>query len=253
MLKHRIIPSLQLDNGGLVKSIEFSANKYIGDPLNAIKIFNDKEADEIVILDITKNHQEINFELIENMAGEAFMPVSYGGKIRSLNDAEKLFKIGIEKIILNNSALKNPELIEEISNASGSSSVVIAINTKKSLFGKYEVYSSDGKINLKIPLNEHIEKMILKGAGEIIICDISRDGSMLGLNKDLIKFLNFNFSIPVLISGGCSNLDDAIKAINSDNISGVVAGSIFVFHGKLKAVLISYPKEEELRGKIYET
>ena len=247
MLKHRIIPSLQLDNGGLVKSTKFSANTYIGDPLNAIKIFNDKETDEIVILDITRKNPEINFELIENMAGEAFMPVAYGGKIRNLSDAKKLFKIGIEKIILNNSVLKNPQLVEEISDTSGSSSVVIAINTKKSFFGKYEVYSSDGKNNLKIPLNEHIEEMIFKGAGEIIICDISLDGSMLGLNQDLIKSLNFNFSTPILISGGCSNLEDAKNAIKSDNISGVVASSIFIFHGRLKAVLISYPNEEELK------
>ena len=246
MLKHRIIPSLQIDNGGLVKSLKYSNNTYIGDPLNAIKIFNDKEADEIIILDITRNNTSINFKLIEDMAGEAFMPVSYGGKINKLDDAKKLFKIGVEKIVLNNSALNNPNLIKEISDTSGSSSVVISISTKKSIFGKYEVYSSNGQKNLGIPINEYIQEVIHKGAGEIILSDINADGTMSGLSKDLIKSLNFEFTIPILISGGCSNLEDAINAIKFDAISGVVASSIFVFHGRLKAVLINYPREEEL-------
>ena len=145
--KNRIIPSLQIENEGLVKSIKFKDKTYIGDPINAIKIFNDKEADEIILLDINSTVSGINYELLEDMAGEAFMPLSYGGGVQNIEQAKVIFKIGIEKIILNKSAIENPNLISKMADLSGSSSVVIAINTKRSLFGKYEVYSSNGKSN----------------------------------------------------------------------------------------------------------
>ena len=247
MLKNRIIPSLQIENEGLVKSFKFKDKTYIGDPINAIKIFNDKEADEIILLDINSTGSGINYELLEDMAGEAFMPLSYGGGVQNIEQAKVIFKIGIEKIILNKSAIENPNLISKMADLSGSSSVVIAINTKRSLFGKYEVYSSNGKSNLKISLIDYIKKIQQLGAGEILICDISKDGTFCGLNQELIKLLKDKVNIPLLISGGCSNLKDAKEAILC-GASGVVASSLFVFHGRLNAVLINYPSDEQINN-----
>lgn len=242
MLRHRIIPVLLLHNEGLVKTKQFAEPIYLGDPLNAINIFNDKEVDELIFLDIdaSKNGKEINFELISDIASECFMPLAYGGGIKNIEEIEKLFYIGIEKVIINNS-LKNKSLIKESVRRFGSQSIVASVDIKNGA-----IYSYLEQKELSIGVDEYILKLEALNVGEIFINNITNDGMMQGYDIKLMKHLTAITEIPMIACGGAGNINDLKKIIQKTNVSAVAAGSLFVFVGVHKAVLITYPKYEEL-------
>ncbi|HBZ37287.1 MAG TPA: imidazole glycerol phosphate synthase subunit HisF [Balneola sp.] len=247
MLRTRVIPCLLLRNGGLVKTVQFDNPKYVGDPINAVRIFNEKEVDEIAILDITAtpSNKEPNFELIADVASQAFMPLSYGGGINSTEQIEKLFSIGIEKIILNSVLEHKPELITSAANIAGSSSVVASIDVKSNWLGKYSVYTNSGKKDIKVDPISYAKRLENLGAGEIIINSIDRDGTQKGYDTKLVGAISDAVSIPVVAIGGAGKLSDFKEAVDV-GASAVAAGSFFVFHGKHRAVLITYPEYSTL-------
>jgi len=247
MLSVRVIPTLLLRNNGLVKGSGFKNHKYVGDPVNAVKIYNDKEVDELIFLDITatKDGRSPDFELLEDIASQAFMPFGYGGGIKSTKDIEKIFKIGIEKVVLNTAAVDNLDLVKESSRVAGSQSIVVSIDIKKTLFGKYRVYSHSGQIDTKLDPVEFALRAEEAGAGELMICSIDREGRGQGYNLDLIGQVANAVGIPVIASGGAGSLTDFKNAV-AQGASAVAAGDMFIFHGKHKAVLITYPEYKEL-------
>jgi len=255
MLSVRVIPTLLLRNNGLTKGSRFKDHRYVGDPINAVKIFNEKEVDELVFLDIgaTVSGKGPNFELLRDIASEAFMPFGYGGGITSCEQIEKLFKLGIEKAILNTSAFTYPQLIQDASRLAGSQSIVVSIDAKKTLFGKYEVYVRSGQQRTKLDPAEYAKKVQDLGAGEIILCSINQEGTGQGYDCKLLKEVCDVVDIPVVASGGAGRLEDFSIAVFECGASAVAAGDMFVFHGKHKAVLITYPKYSYLidlfRGK----
>ena len=248
MLRTRVIPVLLLENGGLVKGQKFKNHKYIGDPINAVKIFNEKEVDELVFLDISTNkkNQKPDFDLISDIASEAFMPFSYGGGIKDIKQIEKLFSIGVEKVIINTAAFFDENIIKEAIKIGGSQSVVVSIDVKKSLLGKYEVYVGNGKIKTKIDPVTYAKKMQNYGAGELIVCSIDREGTGKGYDLKLLEMVTNSVNIPVVGLGGAGSIQDLVQARNKMPISGLAAGNLFVFYGKHKAVLITYPQYSEL-------
>ncbi len=249
----RLIPVLLLQNRGLVKSVKFKDFKYIGDPINAVKIFNEKEVDEICLLDIdaSRLNREPDYKLIEEIGSEAFIPFGYGGGIKKLEQAKIIFKLGAEKVILNTAAIDNPNLITEISDYVGSQSVIVSIDIKKNFLGKYCVYlHAQKKLLNKNPV-ELVQEMTKLGAGEIIINNVDADGLMGGFDLKLIKGLSEKTDVPMVVIGGAGNLKDVKLAINS-GASAVAAGSMFVFHGKHKAVLINYPEREIIKNSLNE-
>lgn len=248
MIQTRVIPVLLLKKLGLYKGIGFKKHKYVGDPINAVKIFNDKEIDELVILDIesSKTHNKSNYSFLKDIVSEAFMPVAYGGGIGSLDAAVNIFSIGIEKIIMNSAVFKDYNLISEIAKIYGSQSVVVSVDVRQNLFGKYVLYSYSGSKKEKISLQEHIMKVEQAGAGELLINNIDHDGKMNGYDLNLIKLLSQMVSIPVIAGCGAGQFSDFKNAINA-GATAVAAGSLFVFHGPHRAVLISYPKPGEIK------
>lgn len=245
----RVIPVLLLKNNGLVKTTQFKDPKYIGDSLNAVKIFNDKEVDELIFLDIlaTIENKKPPLELLKEIAEECFMPLSYGGGIKDIDEIREILKVGIEKVIINTQAVEKKGFIEEAVKRYGSSTICVSIDVKKNFWGKYEVYTRGGKHNTKIDPVTFAKEMDLAGAGEIMINSIDKDGTQKGYDLELINQITSNVSMPVIACGGASNLNDFSDAINKSNASAVAAGSMFVFHGKLRAVLINYPEQEELK------
>jgi len=249
MLSIRVIPTLLLKDEGLVKGSMFKDHKYVGDPINAVKIFNEKEVDEIIFLDIsaTNKKSELNYELIKDIASEAFMPFSYGGGITSIYQIERLFNIGVEKVILNTSAFFNPSLITEASKVAGSQSIVVSIDVRKSIWGKQEVYVNNGSLCTNRNPIDYAKQMQDLGAGEIMICSINQEGTRKGYDLELVRNVSDAVSIPVIASGGAGSLNDLFEAIKKANASAVAVGDMFVFQGKHKAVLITYPKYSELQ------
>lgn len=241
MSKSRIIPVLLLKNKGLVKTTNFKNPIYIGDPINALKIFNDKEADELVILDIeaSKSDNKINFDFIKDIASEAFMPIGYGGGIKSLNDVQRLFSLGVEKVILNTLLYTNPELIKELINNYGSQSIVASVDYKSSLFYKNRPCFKSGTINLKTDLFEYLKNVEEMGVGEIILQNINKEGTMSGYDLEIIQKASSLISVPIVALGGAGSLLDVKNVINT-GVSAAAAGSIFVYNGPHRAVLISY-------------
>jgi cyclase len=248
MLSTRVIPTLLLKGNGLVKGSNFKNHRYIGDPINAVKIFNEKEVDEIVFLDIsaTDNGREPNFSLIKDIASEAFMPFGYGGGVSTLSQIEQLFNLGVEKVIINTSAFTTPDLIKEASKVAGSQSIVVSMDVKKTLFGNYEVFTENGSSSTKITPVDYARRMEDLGAGELILCSIANEGIGKGYDLKLLDLVCSCVGIPVVALGGCGSLDDMADAVDTGGASAVAAGNLFVFHGKLKAVLITYPKYAEL-------
>jgi cyclase len=248
MILQRVIPVLLLKNKGLVKSIKFAKTTYVGDPINAIKIFNDKEVDELVFLDIkaSKEKREPDFDFLESIASECFMPLGYGGGISNLDQVKKIFKIGIEKVILNQICLKRPEFVKEVASEVGNQSVVVSIDVKKNLFGKYKVYDHAKASNTDLNPLDFAKKMEDLGAGEIILNSVDNDGMMQGFDIPMIRNLSDALKVPVVACGGAGKLVDIQMAIADGHASAVAAGSMFVFHGPHKAVLINYPKRNDL-------
>jgi cyclase len=249
MLKHRVIPCLLLRNSGLVKTLKFANPKYVGDPINAIRIFSDKEVDELMVLDIaaTKDGREPNYELIEQFAGECFMPLCYGGGIRTVEQARRLFALGVEKVCLQTAAMANLQLVTQIADCFGSQSVLVSADIKCNWMGKQQLYSSaTGKL-LDKPWMDFLQEAVAAGAGEIVLNSVDRDGTMSGMDLKLIRQASSALSVPLVAVGGASNIAN-IKAAVEAGASAVSAGALFVFHGPHRAVLITYPKYEELEA-----
>lgn len=248
MLRIRVIPVLLLIEDGLYKTIRFKDPRYIGDPINAVKIFNEKEVDELVLLDISSSEKGTspNFDLIHTIATECFMPICYGGGINSLEDASKLFRLGVEKISINTAGINNPEFIRELSEKFGRSSIVVTMDIKKDIFGNYYVFTNRGKKNTGIRVEEWVKKVEELGAGEIIINDIDRDGTMSGYDIKLLKTVSQNSHIPVVACGGAGKLDDFRMAVKDGGVSAGAAGSLFVYLGPKRGVLINYPERDIL-------
>lgn len=250
MLKKRVIPILLLQNGGLVKGEKFKKHKYVGDPINAVRIFNEKEVDELAFIDISAGIEgkELDYALIEDMASEAFMPIAYGGGIRCVEQVENLFRLGVEKVIINSEFHNTPNLIKECSLIAGSQSITVAIDVKKSFLGRYEVYIHNGTQKTGINPIDYAKKAQLYGAGEILLTVIDREGLGHGLDLDLIQQVTTAVDIPVIVQGGVGNLDHIKQAVNVAGASAVAAGAFFTFHGKHKAVLLTYPAYAELEN-----
>lgn len=247
MLRPRIIPSLLLQDNGLVKTVNFKNPKYVGDPINAVKIFNEKEVDELAIFDIdaTAKGLEPNYNLIERIANQSRMPLCYGGGVKTIEQAQKIFGLGIEKIALSSAVIQNPELITQIADRVGAQSVIVVLDVKKKLFGGYEVYTHNGKKSTGINPFDFVKKAQQLGAGEIIINSIDQDGVMKGYDMALIDKVREQISLPLTVLGGAGSLSDIEKVIQKHRIIGVAAGSLFVFKGVYKAVLINYPTKTE--------
>ncbi|GMV32837.1 MAG: glycosyl amidation-associated protein WbuZ [Chloroflexi bacterium CFX1] len=249
MIRPRVIPALLLKGGGLVKTVKFKEPKYLGDPINIVRIFNDKEVDELVLLDIaaTPENRGPQFDLLKNIASEAFIPLAYGGGIRNMDDVRKLLSIGIEKLIMNTSAVETPSLIREVADHAGSQAAVASIDVKKNFLGKYEVFTRCGQKKTGLDPVKHAVEMEKMGAGEIIINSIDRDGTMQGYDVELVRRVADSVRVPVVACGGAGNLSHVSEVIKQGRASAAAAGSIFVFHGPLRGVLISYPAPKELK------
>lgn len=250
MLIPRVIPCLLLKNLGLVKSINFKDFRYIGDPINAVRIFNAKEADELIFLDIlaSREKRKIQIDLIKKIGDEAYMPFTVGGGIDSISMIKEILNAGAEKVCINSYALKNSEFIKEASDTFGSSTIVVSIDIKSNFLDRKYVYDhSISKLTNFDPVDyaRLIERM---GAGEIIVNSVNRDGMMIGYDIELIRGISDAVGIPVIALGGAGRLDDFKSAVNDGHASAVAAGSMFVYHGSRRAVLINYPTKIVLKN-----
>lgn len=248
MLYPRIIPCLLIHKNGLVKTTRFTDPKYLGDPINAVKIFNEKEVDEIIVLDIDASvlKKEPDYKMIETLAVECRMPLCYGGGIKTVDQAKRIFSLGVEKIAISSIAVENPEIVGRISEMIGSQSVVVALDIKKDIkTGRYFVVTYNAKQKTTIDTLEFAPYLQALGAGEILINSIDQDGVMQGFDLDLIRKIRDLVTIPITVMGGAGSLDDIGNVIKEHGIIGVAAGSIFVFKGRFRAVLINYPTKPE--------
>ena len=252
MLRTRVIPVLLLKNRGLYKGIQFKNHTYVGDPINTVKIFNDKEVDELVLLDIeaTIKKKNIDYDYLQEVVSEAFMPIAYGGGISTVEQARRLFAIGIEKVVLNSSAFTTPELISVLADSFGSQSVVVSVDIKKNILGP-KVYTQAGTKNTGLsPLQACIKAEKL-GAGEVMINDIDKDGTRSGYNLSYVSDVAKSVTIPVIMCGGARSVQDFVDAKQA-GAHACAAGAMFVYHGPHRAVLISYPKYNDLRKALGE-
>ena len=252
MLRPRIIPSLLLHEKGLVKTVNFKSPKYVGDPLNAVRIFNEKEVDELAFFDIdaTVFNKEPDYILIEKLANQSQMPLCYGGGVKTVEQAQKIFGLGIEKIALSSSVIQNHGLVTQIADRVCSQSVIVVLDVKKKLLGGYEIYTHNGKKSTGINPIKFAKELEQLGAGEIIINSIDQDGTLKGYDLNLIDKITETISIPLTVLGGAGSLADIEKVIEKHGVIGVAAGSLFVFKGPYKAVLINYPNQLE-KNKIF--
>lgn len=248
MIQTRVIPVLLLHGKGLYKTTKFKDPVYLGDPLNTVRLFNEKEANEIAILDIgaTAEGRGPNFEFLEDLASECFMPFAYGGGITDIEEIRKLFFIGAEKAVLNAAAIDKPDLIDVAARQFGTQSIVASIDVKKKMLGGYEVVTHNAEKSTGRKPAEFAAEMERRGAGEILINSVDRDGTMAGYDLNLVKEIAAAVSVPVVACGGAGSLDDFKQAVHA-GASAVAAGSFFVFQGKLKGVLISYPTYDDVR------
>jgi cyclase len=248
MVNERFIPCLLLKSGGLYKTIRFTSPTYLGDPINAVKIFSDKEADEIMLLDIaaTPDKSGPDFDLISDIANQAFMPVSYGGGVSTLAQMERLYSLGVEKVVLNSAAHARPTLVKEAAKHFGSQSVVVCLDCKKPFFSRsYAVFTNCAKSRIKGSVLDHALYFESLGAGELVLNNIDRDGTMTGYDHALLNQLGEALSIPVVGLGGACSFEDMKRAIRESGIAAAAAGSLFSFRWPERAVLINYPKHRQ--------
>ncbi len=245
----RVIPLLLVNGSGLYKTIKFKDDRYIGDPINAVRIFNDKQADELCLIDIgnSRNPRDINFSLLADIASEAFMPLSYGGGVSSLSQVERLVASGFERVIVNSAFLTRPSLASEMVKAFGSSTIIAGIDVKADWLGRSQAVGRGPGSRPKVSPVQWAKQLEEMGVGEILLTSTDRDGTLSGFDLDLVRSVVASVNIPVIASGGASTVADFGGATRDAGASAVAAGSMFVFHGKHKAVLISYPTPEELR------
>ncbi len=248
MLRARVIPCLLLRKGGLVKTVRFSNAKYVGDPINAVKIFNEKEVDELILLDIdaSRERREPDYERIRDIVSEAFMPVAYGGGVKTVEQAQRLISLGVEKVIVNSAALGGFEIVARISERLGSSSTVVAVDVSNDWRGRHRVYDATAGKSTDRDLLEHVRQAERHGAGEIFINDVERDGTGTGYDIGLLKNVCSSVQIPVIACGGAGSLGHLREAVAA-GVSGAAAGSLFIFVGRHRAVMINYPEYGALR------
>lgn len=247
MYRPRVIPCLLLRGYGLVKTRKFKDAVYVGDPVNAVRIFSEKEADELVILDIdaSKEGREPNYELIEEIAGECLMPIGYGGGITSLAQVKRLIRSGVEKVVVNSTAaLGSMQVIGDAAAAFGSQAVVGAIDVRRTMLKGYRIMAKSATVETSLKLEEHCRALVAAGAGEIFLNDVDADGTMAGFDLKLIRRIADSVDVPVVACGGAGTVDHLSQAIREGGASAVAAGSMFVFHGKHRAVLINYNPDE---------
>lgn len=249
MLMTRVIPCLLLRNRGLVKTVRFKDPTYLGDPINVVKIFNNKEVDELMFFDITATveNREPPFKLISEIASECFMPFGYGGGIRNLKDIRSILSLGVEKVSINSYAVESPYFVRAAADLVGCQSIVISMDVKKHLSGQYEVFTYGGRKPTGLDPVRFAIDMEKMGAGEIFLNSIDRDGTMVGYDLDLIKAVAESVSIPVIACGGAGKLEDLADAVTKGKASAASAGSLFVFQGRLRGVLINFPSPQELQ------
>lgn len=253
MNRVRIIPTLLLDDVGLYKTINFKNPTYIGDPINTVQIFNTKEVDELIIIDFTarRDNREINYKYLEEIVSEAFMPICYGGNVNNISQCENIFKLGVEKICLNYSAINNPNLIQELADRFGSQSIVVSIDYKRNFFGKINVCTNGGKKVIKDDILVLAKKIEKYGAGELLLTSIDNEGTSKGFDIDTIRKVSDMLNIPVIANGGANSLNDIYLAVKDGNASAVAASSMFIYWGKLRGVLINYPTQDVLIKNLF--
>ena len=248
MLRPRLIPCLLIENKGLVKTVNFKDGRYVGDPINTVRIFNEKEVDELIVLDIgaTRETREPDYSLIERLAKECRMPLCYGGGIKTVRQAQRIFGLGVEKIAIGSAAVEHIGLVTETAERVGSQSVIIVIDVKKRSLGPgYDVWIDNGSTNTGRDSSEFVIDMEKAGAGEIVVNSIDRDGTMQGYDLDLIEEIRRSVSLPITALGGAGSLGDIQQLIARFGIIGAAAGSLFVFKGIYRAVLVNYPSRAE--------
>jgi len=244
--RSRIIPVLLLKNKGLVKSVNFKNHRYIGDPINAVRIFNELKADELAFIDIlaTKEKRTISVDFVKNVGEEANMPFSVGGGIRTLEDIRKIIEAGAEKVILNSIAGEDPDFVTEAANSFGSSTITVCIDIKKDFFGKEKVWIKAGTKSINSDPVEYARQMEKAGAGEIIIQSIDKDGTMSGYDVNMVKIIAESVTIPVVSLGGAGKWEDLVELNDLISLNGLAAGSLFIYHGERNAILINYPDRD---------
>ena len=242
MLRKRVIPTLLINDNRLLKGSEFKNHNYVGDPINIVKIFNEKYVDELLIYDINNNlDSSLNYHLLKNIAGECNMPLTYGGGIKNIQQVRELFTIGIEKVSINTNTLEDYNLIKNLSQTFGSQSIMVSIDIKKSFFGTKYIYNWRNKKLIKhLKINEHIENCIQNGAGEILINFVNNEGKLNGLNTREIDILGKNYKVPIIISGGINSIENIDKLLDIDVVDALGVGAYFIYHGPHKGVVISY-------------
>ncbi len=247
MLKNRVIPTLLLSGEKLVKTVRFDKPKYVGDPINAIRIFNEKEVDELVLVDIdaSRNRTPPNYRLIEQIAGECFMPLCYGGGVADVEQARQLFSLGVEKVSLQTSVLEQKSLITRIAEQFGNQSVVASIDVKPDWLGRKRLYAAARRGTISLPWQEHLQAAVAAGAGEILLTAVDREGTLGGMDLEMIREAAALTEVPVIAAGGAGSLADIQAAVRT-GASAVGVGAFFVFNGPHRAVLITYPKYSEL-------
>lgn len=247
MLRPRIIPCLLVHEKGLVKSVNFKNHKYVGDPINAVRIFNEKEVDELMVIDIdaTVENREPDYKMIENLATECRMPLCYGGGVKTVEQAQRIFSLGVEKIAVSSAIIEDPAFITRMAEKVGTQSVVAVLDVKKKLLGGYEVYTHNGKKKTGKNPVEFAKELEKLGIGEIVINSIDNDGVMKGYDMSIIEKVREALTIPMTVLGGAGSLQDIGQLIKKFGIIGASAGSLFVFKGVYKAVLINYPSRSE--------
>ena len=249
MLSIRVMPCLLLRNEGLVKTVKFKDPVYVGDPINTVRIFNEKEVDELIFLDITAtiNNRRPQFAYLAEIASECFMPFAYGGGVSDLSDLKQLFNLGAEKVALNSHAYENPNLLRKAADHFGSQSIIASIDVKRSLTGRYSVYTHGGRRNAQTDPVQRAQEMAAQGAGEILLTAIDRDGTFKGYDTELIHIVSQSVDIPLIACGGAGRVEDFGIAVSEGGASAVAAGSIVVYQGINRAVLVNFPSKAELR------
>jgi imidazole glycerol-phosphate synthase subunit HisF len=248
MLRTRVIPCLLMRDGGLVKTVRFHDPRYVGDPINAVKIFNGKEVDELIILDIsaTTENRRPPMGLIADIASECFMPVCYGGGVRSLDDIAEILRLGIEKVAINSAAIESPDLVRTAAARFGGQSIVASIDVRKNFWGRYRVWSHGGTWNAGLDPVEHARRMADAGSGEILLTSIDRDGTMKGYDLELIRRVTAAVDVPVIACGGAGSLEDLATAVHDGAAAAVAIGSMAVYQWSTLSVLINFPTPSEL-------
>jgi cyclase len=248
MLRPRIIPCLLVHNGGLVKTINFGSPKYVGDPINAVRIFNEKEVDELCVIDIdaTTREREPDYALIRNLAAECRMPLCYGGGVKSVEQIQKIVSLGVEKVAISSAAVKNPQLLSDAAQRVGRQSIVVVMDAKKSGRGdRYELYTHNGQNATGLDPAAFAKEVEALGAGEVVVNSIDRDGAMKGYDLELVTAVRGATSLPLTVLGGAGSLKDVAQLIRTFGTIGAAAGSLFVFKGVYRAVLINYPSRAD--------